>query len=245
MGGLLMKAKFVQLINQFDQLELRTRLLLAFCAIIVLGLLIDLLFISTSQQEAKKLQLSITQNQQTLNELAASQKQLNAAFLNQRDHPIKRNINQLEQQIKQLKSKLETKTSSLIPPESMASVLREIISRSKDLKLIALTKQAPIALFNQKDEDAALAENTELAKNYDASAADPTTKDHEVKMYRHLVEIELVGNYQSTQSFLKQIEQMPQKVKFESFDYQVEDYPKAKINLVVSTLSFNKKWIGG
>ncbi|MCW8999639.1 MAG: hypothetical protein OQK04_13105, partial [Kangiellaceae bacterium] len=118
-------------------------------------------------------------------------------------------------------------TSHLVAPSEMVEVLREIIQRSRKLKLISLTKQLPLPLFEQSDEQ---------TKN---------NQQPQLQLYRHSVELVLDGNFKETQKFLEQLEKMEQQVEFNHFRFQVDQYPKSMVTLVVSTVSFERKWIGG
>jgi MSHA biogenesis protein MshJ len=220
-----MNERLKEMIAKFDALPIRIRCLFTFVAIMLLGLIVDTLWIAENFNKAKQLNTKIVAAESTIKDLIQTQNDLNNNVLKQRNHPILKKLTLLEQQIKQSKLALEEKTIHLVKPEYMSAVLGDIISRSKNLKLISLTKQPPQVLFENKEEQ--------------------SSEKPKIQMYRHLVELVLEGQYKDTQSFLVDIEEMPQKLNFESFEYKVENYPQSKVKLVVSTLSLDKKWIGG
>lgn len=216
-----MNEKIVTAIEKFDQLPIRMRLLITLVAIMTLGLAVDSLWVASNSQNAKLLKDQITQVDKTIIEIINAQNELNANVVNQRNHPVKKQLAQVQEQIKTIKLELQEKTINLVKPELMSSVLGDIIQRTNKLKLISLIKQPPQALFDTND------------------------KQQKVQMYRHLIELVLRGKYSDTQHFLSQLENMPQKINFENFEYEVEEYPNSIIRLTVSTLSLDKKWIGG
>jgi len=220
-----MNERLTEIIRKFDELPIRMRGLLTFVAIMLVGLIVDSLWIADNFNQSKQLNAQIKQVENTVNELINAQTELNENVVKQRNHPLLKQIRLVEEQIQKSKLALEEKTINLIKPESMSNVLGDIILRSKKLKLVSLIKQPPQALFDDQNED--------------------KSEKPQVQMYRHLVELILEGQYKDTQDFLSLIESMPQKINFERFEYEVEDYPQSKVKIVVSTLSLDRKWIGG
>ena len=133
----------------------------------------------------------------------------------------------LGRQIAQLDSRLEKRTYDLIPPAEMASVLRELLRRQSELRLIRLESLPVEPLF----------EDPEGRESED----DP---DRAAQVYRHGVEMELQGGYLSTLRYLEALEELPWRFFFESLEYEVLEYPEARITLRVHTVSMQEGWIG-
>ena len=222
-----MKDKFSQLVAKFGALELRMRLMLTFAAAMFVALIIDLFWLTPLNQDIDRVQANIQQIERQINETLETQEQLNLSIANQRNHPKVKQLAQLKIQIEQAKSLLKEKTNHLVAPSEMVDVLKEIIGRSSKLKLISLTKQPPLPLFEKNEEQSNINEQPQL------------------QLYRHSVELLLDGNFKETQKFLEQLEKMEQQVEFNHLRFQVEQYPKSMVTLVVSTVSFERKWIGG
>jgi MSHA biogenesis protein MshJ len=220
-----MNDRLMKMIEKFNALAIRMRILFTLVAIMLVAMIVDSLWIAENFNQVEKLSAEIVQTENRINDLIRAQNELNNNVVKQRNHPLLKQLNQVEKQIEKSKLVLEEKTINLVKPESMSKVLGDIILRSKNLKLISLTKQAPQALF----------ENGQSEKS----------ENPKVQIYRHLVELVLEGQYKDTQRFLSLIEDMPQKLNFESFEYEVKNYPQSKVKLVVSTLSLDRKWIGG
>ena len=60
------------------------------------------------------------------------------------------------------------------------------------------------------------------------------------KIYQHGIEIEIYSDYFSTINFVKKIEELPQHIYWDSLEYKVTDYPKAKVKIIYHVLSTQK-----
>ena len=218
-----MANKLKQNLEQFDGLPIRTRLILTFAAILVIFLAFQLAWYSQSNKTNKRLSSQLNSVDQQIRDYTQSQQEINSGVYNQRNDPKRRQLLELQQQVASVQNELERKTLSLVRPEAMAALLKEIIDNSQKLKLISLQKQLPQPLFDDSKEG----------------------EEPVVQFYRHPVMLVFEGSYQETQNFLQELENMKRKVNFEQFEFSVEQYPKSQITLVVSTYSMTRKWIGG
>ena len=207
--------------EKFDKQPIRMRLLLTFVGLMVVVLIVDSLWISDNYKQAKKLQSDIHQIEDKIKLLNNSQNEINLTIANQRNNPLLIQLSQTNERIENLKSQLEEKTINLVKPELMANVLREIIQKSNGLELVSLSKQPTESLFETNESV------------------------EQIQVFRHPFELVLKGGYQETMIFIQQLENMPQKVNFESFEFSVDNYPASKVTLLLSTLSLNQEWIGG
>lgn len=226
MGVITMQTKLAAYIEKFNALALRLRILFTFVLIAVIYMLFDILWYSSTVQQSKTIRLEIESNQRQVSELIDIQNTLNSNVSQSRNNPKTQKIALLENEITKIRQQLTQKTMNLIPSNEMADVLEKIIKSSESLKLISLSKRASIKLS-------------------DTVESSNTHQDQAINLYRHSVEIVLQGSYRGTYEFLKNLENMERKVAFESLNYDVENYPKAEVRLVVSTLSLKKEWIGG
>ena len=214
-----MKDKLIALLEKFDQQAVRMRLLYTLVAVMIIGLIIDTLWISDNFKASKRLQAETVKIENNIDLLNIKHAEINASIANERRHPAHKQLAQVTQQLEDVKEELEEKTLTLVKPEIMTSVLKDILARSHKLSLLSLTKQPPQPLFEKSEQD--------------------------VHVFRHAIVLQLQGKYADTQQFLKELESMPKKVNFESLNYVVDDYPLSTVTLVVSTLSLERKWIGG
>jgi len=213
--------------EKFDALELRMRILLTLVGLAILYMLFDLFWFGSTDQQIKNVNTKIETSKTQISELIDMQTSLNSSVTKTRNNPKHQRIVVLNEQIEQVRKSLLEKTVNLVPPEEMANVLKNIIKSTKSLRLQSLTKQ----------QTAELSEHQTPLKSDNQEAA--------IKLYRHSVEIVLIGNYIATYEFLRTLENMERKVAFDSFEYNVAEYPEAEVKLIISTLSLEKEWIGG
>ncbi len=209
-------------LSQFDNLSIRIRLLITFATALIVFMLFDLFWFSENQSKETQLQTAINLTDKQLEQFIQTQNEINAGIYSARNNPKNKQLRHIQQQISGIKKELEDKALHMVKPEAMVELLKQIISRSKKLKLISLKKTPPENLFEEKDKN-----------------------NQSVQMYRHAFVLSFEGGYQETLKFIKQLESMEQKVKFDQLIYSVDHYPKSRVSLVVSTYSLSRKWIGG
>ncbi len=74
--------------------------------------------------------------------------------------------------------------------------------------------------------------------------ADNKAQQRQPALYRHRFEVVYVGSYFDNMAFLKAMEGLPWKFYWDRIEYQVDEHPKARISLVVETLSDDNAIIG-
>jgi len=184
---------------------------------------------------------------------------------------VKLRIARAESELNKANSKLTDLTADLINSNQMALVLGDVLSRAKNVKLISI-ESLPVTTLtgsnnaNEDIEETAkpkfanasgqdlnadnIIKSDEISKNIDAALANTetpitVTDDSEVLLYRHGLRITMTGSFFNIQAYLTRIEQLPKKFYWEVFDYQMQDYPTAKVEMEIYTLSINKEFIRG
>ncbi|WP_196139754.1 hypothetical protein [Aliikangiella sp. G2MR2-5] len=222
-----MKDRILLGIEQFNQLELRLRLMLTFATALLLWLIIDLLFLSSVDKAITRTTSNIEQIEQQNNQLLVTQATLSSSLKDNRSNPKVKQLMLLKSEVELAHNKLKEKSVTLVPVDKMASLLRTIIDDAKSLKLLKLEKKPPLSLLLKDAEQ------------------ESDQNEQQLQVYRHTIDLLLSGNYTETLLFIKSLESMQQKVDFGRFEFSVDDYPHSSIKLEVSTISFNRKWIGG
>jgi hypothetical protein len=62
-------------------------------------------------------------------------------------------------------------------------------------------------------------------------------------IYKHGVEIVVSGSYGDLMAYLTELEQLPQKMLWNSVKLTVEEYPRARMTITVYTLSLDRAWL--
>jgi len=227
------------LITQFDELSIRLRLVLTVCVVAVISMVFDIFLFSANSQNIKNLQQKNLNSKNQIAELVSLQNDFNKKTFTTRSDPKTKQLARINADLAKIHSRLAEHTTNLIHPKDMPKVLKTIISSTKKLQLQSLLKKKTVDLSETNSSANSLSTNERQKNN------DKNPNSEQVKLYRHSVEILLYGDYPSTLSFLKKLENMEQKIIFDSLEYVVENYPKANIKLTISTLSLNSRWIGG
>jgi len=222
-----MPTKLSLIIEQFDALALRLRIMITLALVVVVFMIFDVFWFTSNNQNIKNTQQNIQNSRQQITGRLATQNEYNKKLFNDRSDPRNKQLKILDAQLGSIRQQLTSHTLNLVQPDEMAGVLKDIILSSKSLKLAKLVKEKTV----------------ELSKPAKKETKD--TPSNEIKLYRHSMVIELKGSYRAAFAFLQKLEKMEKQVAFDSFEYVVDVYPKASIKLTVSTLSLDKGWVGG
>lgn len=131
---------------------------------------------------------------------------------------------ELERQLVALDAQLGERAADLIPPREMVRVLKELLGRETELRLERIETLDAIPLHAQDGDDL-------------ADAAGP-------RIFEHVLEMDFRGGYLSTLRYLQAIEALPWRFHWDALEYQVEEYPQARVRLRLLSLSTEEGWIG-
>lgn len=217
-----------RLCSRYAALSQRERLFVALALVFGPLLIGNALFVDPQWKRSKAMQNTIATESASLaamqTQAASLQQELNidpdagkkaelAALIAQRD--------QFDQQLRQ-------QGSTLVRPEDMNGLLERLLARQSGLRLVSLKTQAPQSVLREK----------EATKETDGKPI-----ERSFDLYRHGVEIRLEGNYSQLQTYLAQLEKLPQRLLWGQLSYRVIDYPRSEMTLTVYTLSPDKTWL--
>ena len=123
-----------------------------------------------------------------------------------------------------LRGVVDTRTEDLIPPAEMTRVLKEMLSKTEGLRLVRLESLPVEPLFETPEELDVELEGGDL--------------------FKHGVVIEVLGDFPSTVRYLREIEQLPRRFYWETLDYEVVEYPTARVTLTLRSLSTQEGVVG-
>lgn len=205
----------------FLKLQLRERIL-ALVAVIVLVLTLGF------TQYVEPMQVSIQKLQQQGLQLDAAVVQLQTQIQRQQSsEPVDPNIalqqkiRLLEQAITVQESAMDRKMLNLIPAKRMPQVLQALLSQTEEINLITFDSIEPTVVMQ----------------------GSPSVQS-ELNLYQHGIHMVIEGDYFSIQRYLEQIEQLPWQLQWQSFHYEVMEYPKAQLSIKLQTLSPERAFIG-
>ncbi|WP_320827271.1 hypothetical protein [Reinekea sp.] len=126
------------------------------------------------------------------------------------------NIN-LQAQLDKLQQRITQIDESLMSPDRMVALLKELLDKDSNLALVSFQVQ-PV---------------TVIESDLDGSSL----------FYQHGLHIELEGDFDALTAYLAKIEALPAQMFWDALTIQTESFPLMRIELTVHTLSQNKDWL--
>jgi len=147
---------------------------------------------------------------------------------------LERRIEGLEKSLGIAQKALLKYTDTLIAPQRMATVLENMLHQKGRLELVSLQNLPVAPLFQGQDSGVKdIRDDTAGQKSREAFG-----------LYRHGIQMVFRGNYMTTKDYLTHLEQLPWKFYWQSFNYEVQEYPTALVRLNIYTLSTSNWWMG-
>lgn len=215
----------LKLSKKFDALSLRERILLCvvFCVVFYViwhGALYNFVFATDEEIEA--------QAQQFREQISSMEGQLDAisSLIGRNPTAVLLNqMNALKKENEKINQAIYDNTAKMVSPQEMTRVLTEMIEKTKDLVVVNL-------------------QNLETKPLFDEKMLEVNGKEKKFQVFNHGLKIEVLGGYFETIRFLKALEEKHMNVIWDGVTYEVKKYPKAKIVIMLHTLSLEQGWIG-
>ncbi len=148
------------------------------------------------------------------------------------DAQNKQRISALQSQLKSLETDLNDLKATLVSPEEMPLLLRNLLKKNSALKLISL-KTLPASHLIEKDSTDTETKSTVIKV---ADSKNPN-------VFKHGVEITIEGRYLDLLEYVAELEKMPWHVLWSKVNLNAENYPESRLTLTVYTLSLDKNWL--
>lgn len=211
-----MSATLFQLRLLIDRLAIRERaMLLVSLVLVVAGISYGVIWSlgwtdqSVIRNQITQLQVQTTDNQNARLALEQARNNPQLQTLSRQNELLRREIQELDDRISGI-------TEVLIPPDTMATLLRELLG-SSDLTLVRFGS-LPAQPVNQENSG-------------------------EARLFRHQLDIELTGNFDALTGYLQTIEALPWRLFWDELSVETEQYPTLRIRLKVHTLSDQEAWL--
>lgn len=225
-----LKIQANNLLQKVDALSLRERVLVIIVSLIVFLGVWDALFYQSIAAEGKQLTDELIQVQTNITSQTALAEQIRRKGLFDPNTSTRNQLASMQAQIEQTKTGIDGKAGELISPRHMARALEDLLSQHRGMVLLNLETLPPTKLFDGRESD-------------QVEAEDETLQDSSV-VYRHGLSLEIEGRYFETLKYLKALESLEWRFYWDAVDYQVKDYPRARVKINVYTLSFEEGWLG-
>lgn len=159
------------------------------------------------------------------------------------DAPNKAALAEAKNRIAAVEQELHQYDHALVPPERMPQLLQSLFAHHRGLELVSLQTLPPAPLLAPvaAKGDAKPADTKPADAKTPASA--PARAQRGTSIQKHGIEIQMAGNYLDLLAYVTELEQLPQKLLWESMSLTVPAYPKSELTLTVSTLSLDSIWL--
>lgn len=138
------------------------------------------------------------------------------------NEPLRKRRTQLKRRLERYGEELDELTTGLISPTEMVALLREMLAEHEGISLVSVSHQAsePVALEETSDGNG------------------------ESGLFSHPVSVTVEGRFQELLAYLDDLEALDERLGWRSMDYQVREWPEARVRIRLHTLSLHKEWLG-
>ena len=225
--------RWKRLEGRYAAMTRREKLLVAAALVFVPLLLGEMLILEGQRTRNAALARSIVQQTASATELQTQVQILQQQLQVDPDARVKAEIAALKAEQQMLEKELLEVGQSLVSPQQMNELLERLLARHRGLRLVSLKTLKPQSVMGEAEEAG------------DASRSQRKEKSGEERfdLYRHGVEIRIEGSFAELQAYLVQLEELKERLLWGHLQYEVGDYPKAEMSLMVYTLSADRTWL--
>lgn len=209
-----MKKMLDQLADRFNKLQLRERILVSVLTLVLLFMTFDFLFLTPTIKKRQMLLQQTIGQEKSLKMLNKQIEYIKKDSQGYADNPLMRKHVYLVTQKKSLEKKLSNLAEELISSQEMAEALKNLLRQDSSLHLLRVESISP------QNEDEQNAQDTAPGK-----------------LFEHRLLIEFEGEYFNVLAYLRKVEQSKWHIFWDHIDYQVTNYPMARVKMLIHILS--------
>ena len=216
-----MTLDWTTLANKINDRNLRERGLIFLMVVSVLVAIIFTLFLEPQLAKQKALSQQMVQQQDQIKGIQAQLQAMEQTRGIDPDADNRAKLESLRIQLVQIKALMQVKQQHLIPPDKIAGLLEDMLSRNRQLQLISLLSLPATTVTGEEEQATAV----------------------EKEFFRHGVEVSVRGNYFDLLDYVAQLEKLPTQMFWGKASLTVEQYPVSRLTLTLYTLSLDKVWL--
>lgn len=209
--------KWTVLSQRFSALSVREQWLIAATGWFAIIFIGFMLIIEPQNLTRERVKTELTEAKNTLINVGNQLLVTNKKLQQDPDLAVDQKLAQYRHEAAALELQLEKKMGRLISPVQMSSVLEEVLHHSNGLTLASMSSLPSAQLVNGE----------------------------EMGYFVHPVKLTFKGRYFDVVNYLNKLEALSVNYYWRSLRYHVDEYPWAKVELEVYTLSESKDFIGG
>lgn len=227
-----MNARIAQWSERYDALSFRERSLVFAAIVVVLFMIWDNALLQPQQLKQKKYVSQMQGLNQQLEILNDKVTTMSEELHGGESRRVQNRIIELHSLLSGLERKQENLTVEFIRPAQMAKVLRDMLNNESKLSLTRLESLGVKPLFPPVEHNGVANDSSQVAQA------------NQPNIYKHAMRVIFEGDFNSTLHYLRALESMPWRFYWDNVEYQVLEYPVARVIISVHTLSLHKGWIG-
>ena len=205
---------------RFLSLQTRERGLIALTLIVAILLLGWRLQIAPGLEQARQARAQARSLQAESQTLSAQLAVLEAELALDPNQPLRQQRQRLQARLEELQTQLESLTGGLVSPEAMVVLLRQMLTRHKGLTLESVGHDPAQPVRGAQD------------------------KDGPVGLYSHGVSVTVSGRYFELVEYLRELEALDDRLGWSALKYDVEEWPRGRLQIRLKTLSLSEEWLG-
>ncbi len=208
-----MKGILSRQMERIDAATLRERVLVFLAVTMMVVLIVNVALINPLRSHQKQLASESNQRQTELNTIQAELRRLASIDAADPNEALNRRAAALRGELAAIEARVLAEQQRFTAPDRVRAVLDEMLQRNKRLELVEL-RTLPTSVI-----------------------------DGGKRVYRHGVELVVVGTYVELYDYLAALERLPTQLYWGKAELDVIDHPTAKLRLVVYTVSLDRAWL--
>lgn len=206
--------------TKIDGLLLRERVMIFAAAAFVVISLTRTMLLDPILVKQKALSAQLQQQQGKMKSLQIQIQTVLQAKKEDEKSPLRTRLAQLQQQSKTQEESLQSRSSRMVEPTEIASMLEQILVKNGKLQLVALETMPVSQVVSQA-----------------------TAKIGQKHVYKHSVKITVRGSYLDLLQYLAALEKAQIQMYWGDLSLTVEKHPTSVLILTLYTLSLDKVWL--
>jgi MSHA biogenesis protein MshJ len=216
----MIKSQWKLLSDKTAALEMREKAIIFAGLLLLIGWVTIFYFVlplmDSIEDSEKKIGTQMAQIQSTQKQIGLYQ----GALGKDPNTAVNESLAKTQSSIDEVDKLLAQLTVNFISPHKMREVLNELLKSDNNIKVTEFT-----ALAAQK-------------VNIDGVPANA-----KIIIYQHGIRLTVLGSYFDLQKYMKRVEELPWQFNWRVFDYTVEKHPLAKLEIEITTISTNERFI--
>ncbi|MBU1236893.1 MAG: type II secretion system protein M [Gammaproteobacteria bacterium] len=214
--------------GRYAALSAREQMLIAVAALAIVYFLMQAVWVDPAAKRVAAMRAQMVGQETELTALEAQIANIKAQ-LHDPDEANRKLLAELQAQLSGVEGEIGNLDDKLVPPQRMGKVLQTVLSRHRSLALVSLRSLAPEPLLVVPEEKA-VPEKSAVA----------TRREN---IYRHGIEIRVLGTYADLLAYVAELERSPQRLLWGGMSLKVTAYPRSELTLTVYTLSRELDWL--